>query len=481
MFSFIRKHSVVAPDLIPFVQFSRTCSEYLYSLLTHKKIMTDNKIVELTPFRADLIRSLSRRGERILAAADLADEVAALEPLEAYYIVREIGLDQALPILRELSQEQLAACIDLDCWNRYDFAVNHLDEWLTAFALAGPEALARAFFSLDHVVQLLYLAQTVTVYDPDTDLVPEQDKEKDTPRAATPDGFYLLDVKDEVALKTHPFSLLDALYQSDPSASHRLLSDIRVDLPTQIEEEALRFRNGRMQDIGFAPPEEAAVLFSRPAIRQPLSRPLKPTDSTLSRLPSVYAGPLVATSLLQQALSLITDKERLSVLEQEIVWAINSAIIAYGENARDIKQITDIAERVRDTISLGMESLLVQGENRLPDGAAAKASDLLDVWSITDLFRHGFGATLGLQQEARQTLDKPRFRAWYDLAETNQSDEPGDRLERAFVTALLGRHPLRSGFNPARAEEVKAFACLADIDAAHVRLKKLVARICRYS
>ena len=439
--------------------------------------MTDDTIVELTPFRADLIRSLSRRGERILVATDLTGGVAALEPLEAYYIVKELGLDQALPILLELSQEQLEACVDLDCWNRYDFAVDSLDEWLTAFALAGPEALARAFFSLDYVVQLLYLAQTVTVYDPDTDQVPEEVEKKDTPRAATPDGFYLLDVKNEAALKTHPFSLLDALYQYDPFASHRLLSDSRVDLPTQIEEEALRFRNGRMQDIGFVPPEEAAVLFSRPA--KPVPRPQKQADSTLTRLPSVYAGPLSAASLLQQALSLITDKERLSGLEQEIVWAINSAIIAYGEHARDIKQITDIAERVRDSISLGMESLLVQEGNCLLDGAAAKASDLLEVWSITDLFRHGFGAALGLQQEARQSLDKFQFRVWYDLAETNQSDEPGDRLERAFVTALLGRHPLCSGFNPAHAEEVKAFACLADIDAAHVRLKKLVARICR--
>ena len=395
--------------------------------------MTDTKIVALTPFRADLIRSLSRRGERILAATDLADEVAALEPLEAYYIVREIGLDQALPILLELSQEQLEVCIDLDCWNRYDFTVDSLDEWLTAFALAGPESLARAFFSLDYVVQLLYMAQTVTVYDPDTDQVPQEKKGKDTPRAATPDGFFLLDVKNEVALKTHPFSLLDALYQYDPSASHRLLSDSRVDLPTQIEEEALRFRNGRMQDIGFVPPEEAIVLFSRPAIRQPLPRPQTPADNVLTRLPSVYAGPLIATSLLQQALSLITDKERLSGLEQEIVWAINSAVTAYGENIRDIDQITDIAERVRDTISLGMESL----------------------------------------------LDKPQFRAWYDLAETNQSDEPGYRLERAFVTALLGRHSLCSGYDPAHAEEVKAFACLADIDAAHLRLNKLVARICR--
>ncbi|MDO8946549.1 MAG: DUF6178 family protein, partial [Desulfocapsaceae bacterium] len=310
--------------------------------------MTDNNIIELTPFRADLTRALTRRGERILAANDLASEVAALEPLEAYYIVREIGLDQALPILIELNPEQLEACVDLDCWNRYDFAPDSLDEWLTSFALEDPETMARAFSSLDYVVQLLFLAQTVTVYDPDTDEVPQQE-EGSQPRATTPDGFYLLELKTELALKTHPFTVLDALYQYDPVIAHRLLSDVRVDLPTQIEEEALRFRNGRMQDIGFAPPEEAAVLFSRPAIRQPLSRSLKPIDSGLTRLPSVYAGALIESTLLLQALSLITDQERLSHLEQEIVWAINSAIIAYGEKTQDIKQITDIAERVRDT------------------------------------------------------------------------------------------------------------------------------------
>jgi hypothetical protein len=104
---------------------------------------------------------------------------------------------------------------------------------------------------------------------------------------------------------------------------------------------------------------------------------------------------------------------------------------------------------------------------------------LLDVWCITDLFRHGFAATQGLQQEVRQAMREPRFRAWYELADTQQSDEPLDRLERAFVAALLGRHPLHGGFDPAKAEAVKAFACLADIEAAHVRLKRLVDQICR--
>ena len=440
--------------------------------------MTDNNIIELTPFRADLARALTRRGERLLAAADLAEEVAALEPLEAYYIVRELGMDQALPILRELSHEQLQACLDLDCWNRYDFSVDSLDEWLAPFASIDAETLAQTFLSLDYVLQLLFLTQTVTVYDPDTDQVPPEDEGRDTARAMTPDGFYLLELKmPDLALKVHPFSLLDALYQYDPGATHRLLSEIRVDLPTQIEEEALRFRSGRMEDLGFATPSEAIALFSKPPSSQPMPRPQEPLDSAVTRLPSVYAAPLAETTLLQQALSLVTAQNSLSRLEQELVWAINSAITAYGEKPQDIEHITALVTRVRDTISLGLESLLAQDKPPCPPdeaGASAKAADLLEVWPMTDLFRHGYSATTVLQEEVRQALGDPRLAAWYNLSDTEQSDEPADRLESAFVAALLGRQPLRGGFDPGNAETVRAFANLAEIAAAQVRLKRLV-------
>ena len=452
-------------------------THFAYHQRTDKK-MTENNIIELTPFRADLARALTRRGERFLAAADLAGEVAALEPLEAYYLVREMGFEQALPILRVLSHEQLQACLDLDCWNRYDFTVDSLDEWLAPFAAIDAETLAQTFLSLDYVLQLLFLTQTVTAYDPDTDQVPPEDEGHETVRAMTPDGFYLLELKEPgLALKVHPFTLLDALYQSDPGATHRLLSEIRVDLPTQIEEEALRFRSGRMEDLGFAPPGEAMVLFSRPPAHQPLPRPQEPLDSAVTRLPSVYAAPLLETTLLQRALSLVTAPNSLSRLEQELVWVINSAIMAYGEKPQDIEHITAIVSRVRDTISLGLEVLTQEKPPCPPDGAqaAAKAADLLEIWPLADLFRHGYGATMILQEEVRQALAEPRFAEWYNLPDTEQSDEPADRLERAFIAGLLGRQPLRGGFDPGNAETVRAFACLAEIAAAQARLTRLTA------
>lgn len=448
--------------------------------------MTDNTSVNVNLFGADMTHALVRRGERLLASTDLAGDVAALEPLEAYYIVKEIGLDQALPILLELSPEQLEACVDIDCWNRFNFAVDTLDEWLTAFSRAGGETLAISFFSLDYVVQLLFLAQTVTVYDPDTDQVPPIDEEDARDRAMTPDGFYLLELKSDIELKIHPFSLLDAMYMYDSAATHRLMSEVRVDLATQIEEEALRFRNGRMEDIGFATPDEAVTLFSRPNSRKPSPRPPKSQSGPDRQnqevyIPAVYAEPLNETTLLQQALSLVTDQGALARLEQEIVWVINSAMIAYGEKSQGSKQLSDIAERVRDTVSLGLEVLLVQEESDcLLDGAGAatRACQLLEAWPVADLFRHGFAVALELQKRARQALLSPRFSAWYELPEIEQSDESDDRLGRAFVCALLGRHPLCGGFAQAKSDDIKAFASLADIDEARVRLKQLVAQIC---
>lgn len=446
--------------------------------------MTSDNIAELIPFRADLTKALARRGERLLESTDLAAEVAALESLEAYYVVKEIGLDTALPILSELSHEQLETCIDLDCWHGSDFGIDSLDQWLKSFAQSGPEGLARGFFTLDHVVQLLFLSKTVTVYDPDTDQIPPINEESDDPRVTTPDGFFILDLKSAIPLIIHPYILLDALYKHDPIASHQLLRQIRVELPMLIEEEALRFRNGRMEDIGFVPPEEAAMLFSRPPSRpQPLYRHLKPLPPSPlpTQIPSLYAAPLEENTLLQRALLLITDREELLRIEQEIIWAINSAFIAYGERTRDIKQITDITERVRDTISLGLAALISGQEadcSANSPAAAAKAAALLSIWTITDLFRHGFAATIPIRKAVNRALLEPKVLAWYNLADTAQSDEPGDRLERAFISALCAPHPLHSGFDLNRAERLKAFTSLAEIGDAQVRLQQLVARLC---
>lgn len=441
-----------------------------------------NKITELTRFRADLTRALARRGARLLEATDQAAEVAALEPLEAYLIARELGLDQARPLLLHLTEGQLQACVDLTCWQRHDFQASALAEWLSPFADEGASALAKTFFALDEEVQILFLAQTIKVYSFEDDQIPEpEDDLEEKIRATTPDTLYLLEMKEEEALPINPLGLVGALYQHDADEASHLIAAVRWEMPSQIEEEALRFRSNRMHELGFVAPDEATILFSPPR-QQPPPRPLEPEECAVTRLPALYAQLLGESNLLVQALGLVSEPAALCRLEQELVWTINTAVIAYGETPRDIEYVADIAMRVRDTISLGLESLLF-AQVDAPGQPAGEASDarralgLMKIWTLRDLFRHGYAAAATLQQEVRQAMRLPQVRTWYDLPEMEHSDEPADRLDRAFIRAQLGRHPLLGGFDQADADRVRAFASLADLSAAQARLQRLIRRL----
>ena len=443
-----------------------------------------NKITELTRFRADLTRALARRGTRLLEAVDQAAEVAALEPLEAYFIARELGLDQARPLLLHLTEEQLQACVDLTCWQGNDFQATALGEWLATFAQESATDLARVFFALDNEVQVLFLAQTLIVYSLADDEIPTDEDEdsaedEEKIRAMTPDSLYLLEIKPEAPMQINPLGLVGALYQYNADAAQYIITALRGEMPSQMEEEALRFRSGRMDELGFVAPDEAAILFTRPSQRPP-ARLQEPEECAVTRLPALYAQLLGESNLLVRSLALITDPSYLCRLEQELVWTINTAVIAYGETPRDIEYVADIAMRVRDTISLGMESLLVEKDAaRDAPGTidADQAVGLMKEWSMRDLFRHGYAATVALQKEVKQAMRLPQVHAWYHLPEMEQSDEPDDRLDRAFIRAQLGSHPLIGGFDPAAAERVRAFASLADITSSQERLKRLVERL----
>lgn len=437
-----------------------------------------NNITELTRFRADLTRALARRGTRLLEAKDLAREVASLEPLEAFFIARELGLDQAKPLLLHMTEGQVQACVDLTCWHSHDFQVASLAEWLAVFADEGATALAQAFFALDSEVQILFLAHTLVVYSFEDDEIPEDDLEEKI-RAMTPDSLYLLEIKTDDPMPINVLGLVGALYQHEFDEAAHLIAAVRWEMASQIEEEALRIRSGRMHELGFIAPDDAAVLFSHPRNKPP-HRSLELEKCAVTRLPALYAQIMGESNLLVRALAQVTDQAYLSRLEQEIVWTINTAVIAYGETPKDIEYVADIAMRVRDTISLGMESLIAQGETTPPADSAiddGKAVDLLKEWSMQDLFRHGFAATATLRHEIKQAMGLPQVHDWYELVEMDQSDEPFDRLDRAFVRGLLARQPLVGGYDQEDEETVRAFATLADIAAAQARLKRLIARL----
>ena len=430
--------------------------------------MSDINVITLTRFRADLARSLSRRADKLIEAPNLREQVQALDPLEAYFIVKEVGLESALPILRAATADQLQAFVDLDCWRGDTPDPVELDAWLAAFASDGMEALASAFTSIDQELQVWFLAEALHVYEAEGD-VPVPEPAPDARRFNTPDRMFVIDVQPSYEGELDPLVLVDALYRHDLEEAYRLLVAARWELPSFLAEEAHRFRAGRVEDMGFPGRDEALTLFTPPPT-QPRPPRISIHDG-VQTLPALYAAPLLDRSLLSRALGGVTNEQLVAQLERDFLQLVNLAVVAFGESPREVAHIADITTRVRDTVSLGLES--VAGA----DAPDAELANLVTAWSLVDLFRQGYQQVVPLQRRAGTMARDPVVAAWLQRVETEADDYSEDKRDRAFIQGLLHVPVMLAGTDPLKPKSGRAFASREEIAAAEQRLEALRRRI----
>ncbi len=421
--------------------------------------MTDAQppnVITLSRFRADIARAFERRGKRLLEAADLAERVPALAPLEAYFIVKELGVADAGPILRHVSGEQLRVFVDLDCWqgDRPDAA--EIDAWLAPFASLGKEALALAFLCLDSELQVVFLGESLQIHDARDGEPPELGP--DTPRWTTPDQFFIVDALEVDRREVHPFHLIEALYAHDLHEAFRLLTAVRWELKSPQEEEAYRLRCGRMEDLGFPSRQAALALFAPPTAAATGSAPATEVTS----LPALYADALVDASLFSRALGRVDDVALLRRLESGFVYLVNAAVVAYGEQPRDLAHVIEIAGRVRDTLSLGLEI-----EAGSDDQGAAQH---LRRRPLGELFRVGHAEVMKLARTAAALAARPEVATWL---ERDGGDHDPDHVDRAFLRALTAARPLHAGFDALAPGRNQAFATRGELSDATARLAAL--------
>ncbi len=436
---------------------------------------SDN-VVALSRFRGDVARALTRRGRALLETDDLAQTVPALDALEIYFIAKELGVETAAPLLAHASEEQLQTFVDLDCWESDERpSLEELNAWLVPFAHEGYEALARAFLGLDGALQVLFIAAHLTVFDARSEDIPDTDD--GTARMATPDGFFIIDTPIDSERELDPFQLIEAIYRHNPEDVFRLLMASKWEILSTLEEEARSFRVARLEDLGFPTRAEALSIFGPPHDGEDMHVDIAGRPPPVA-LPALYAGPLASTSLVTEALGRVTDVERLAQIEHEIVYLINAAIVAFGASPRDLRHAQSIAERVRDTLSLGLEVLLARVDPSVAapsDASLSLAADLLTRTPTREVFRHGHAATVPLGRSARALVQDPVIGSWLEQSE---SEGPiAGQLDRFFVHALTAHPLLHGGFDAAQPRRVKSFSSRAEVDGATARLDELAARL----
>jgi hypothetical protein len=191
----------------------------------------------------------------LLAEPELV--IPQLPEAELCFTVKAIGLESASWLLAYATPEQLVACIDLDAWQGAQPDLRSLDAWIGALIEAGSEALLRGLEAIDPELIALMLKARVEV-----SLRQPGDNDWQPPAGAESlDGQFFFVTLAEGDDSSGIASLLRTLFEHDYWTYFRLLQSVIWELAPENEEWALRWRTGRLEDMGFPPWEEAMNLY----------------------------------------------------------------------------------------------------------------------------------------------------------------------------------------------------------------------------
>lgn len=369
----------------------------------------------------------------ILDAPDPGQLVRSLPAEELYFALLDIGPDDAAEIVAMATPEQFRHFLDMAGWRSSDTGPQprELLRWLRlAREPDDVEGFRAKLAALDAELLSLLLHRELRAHD----LTEEEPPAPENPGMAfyTPDGRFLLEFSGSAEFAAMR-QLIEDLYAQDPFLAGRLIESIRWEVPTELEESARRWREGRLRDLGVPAFEEAVSFYARPT-RRP-EEPLPPAQSQALAAPQ--------RPLLETALELLEGDE-LSRAEEAAVYAANAALVANRARLDDPDEVRAQLADARATLSLGLELL--------SSGDPARAAQLLVQKPVREIFQTAMGEAYRLQSRARKIAEAARLP---QAQSATLLDEP---LESALQALLAQRPAFREP-----GQRLRAFASRAEV------------------
>lgn len=351
----------------------------------------------LAKARAELSQARGkRRLDLILDQPDPAALVRALPADDLYLTIREVGLGDAAELVQLASPDQFRAFLDLAAWSGDRVDPRRALPWLRAARAGstdGPREAARwkaKLARLDVELLDLVLRETLRIHDLDADPDPHLESDR---FMRTPENRFVIEFLADGAEYMAVRGLVDDLYAEDPFKATRLLSSIRYELTSELEESALRWRTGRLADLGYPSLQEALSWFAKPrgTSAPPAGTPARPAGFFLERFGRA--------SLLARAAARLPPGER-AHLELELVTAANAVLVADAVDPGDLDAVRAAVEAARALVEFGIEAAAGEDESR--------AAEVLATTAVKALFQRGFGRVLELRWRAERLLASGR-------------------------------------------------------------------------
>ncbi len=358
--------------------------------------------------------------ERILNTPQPAALVHAFPPEDLFLLAHEIGLDDALPLIRLASAHQWEFFTDMEAWCGDRLDLEAASAVFQLFYAADPGRFARWVCDEQRSLFELFLSLTLDMATREHD----QDPSSLGEGYDTEDDVFYYRVRSstvengESAGNILPWveflhALMPRLAALDHDFFTRLLQEAAALILAEAEEEAYRLRNVHLAERGFLPFEEAVALYAplsqRPGIprQQSPARAAAPApDPLLSPAPFYPARLHKASGIFNEALTVIDSDPMRQRLSLELAHLCNRIAAADRRSIKEKEALAAVVRKACGFIGIGMEHMMAEGS----PGARTSAADLLGSHSLETIFRVGYGQVLSLKQR----LDRWRRDSWFE-------------------------------------------------------------------
>lgn len=380
---------------------SRACC-HVEHRVTMPELTQSNKDTPFTPSARELMALPGKKALDVILESPMpARLVQSLAEEDFFWLVQDIGPEDAIQMLARASNEQWQYLLDVELWDRDQVAHHAVHRWMGLLMKADPKRFV--VWALDSNVELLefYFFKSMEV----------RIRQQDESPSDFGDGFFSLDGTFYIRIRDNKVSyiirqFLEYLAAHDVQRYHEILLEMGGLVPAETEENMYRLRNMRLAEKGFLPFEEAVGIYQSLSPRA-LTGKKHETVKLAKHIEASSSAPVSNALLIRQgdpfhkALLKITDNNHLEGIQVEFAALCNQIMSADSLVARGKEDLAAIVRKACGYLDIAIE--------KIAGTDPQKAVDLLTGFSLGNIFRVGYGAGMELKWRAERWVTKSWF------------------------------------------------------------------------